>query len=133
MTHISTTRGGIRQSNLSIQVCTIQVHLTTVLVDNLARIRNAIFEHTERRRVGDLWNVIRLADGCGKVGPTINAAKLFLYFSAFALRSARSRFPSACVLIGTTFKPAITADYNDSVSSTIPFRTRMQHTAGLVP
>ena len=36
MADISTASGGIRQPNLSIQVCTIQVHLTTVLVDNVA-------------------------------------------------------------------------------------------------
>lgn len=55
MAHISTTNGGIRQPNLGIQVCTIQVHLSAVLVDNLACIRNAIFKYTERRRVRDLW------------------------------------------------------------------------------
>lgn len=56
MAHISATSGGIRQPNLSIQVCTIQVHLPAVLVDNLACICNAIFEYTKCRRVRNLGN-----------------------------------------------------------------------------
>ena len=42
----------------------------------------------------------------------MNAAKLSLCFSALALRSSRSKLPSASDLTGMTFKPAITADYD---------------------
>lgn len=54
MAHISTTNSRIRQSNLGIQVGTIQIHLSAVLVDNLACICNAIFKYTKRRGVRDL-------------------------------------------------------------------------------
>jgi len=58
MAHVSTTSGGIRQPNLSIQVCTIQVHLSTVLMNNLACLCNTIFEYTKCRRVRDLGNTL---------------------------------------------------------------------------
>lgn len=54
MAHISTTDGRIRQTNLGIQVRTIQVHLSTVLMDYFACIYDAIFKDTKRRRVRDL-------------------------------------------------------------------------------
>ena len=54
VTNIATTGGRVRETNLSVQVRTIEVDLTTILVGDVARYLDAVLEHTESRWVCDL-------------------------------------------------------------------------------
>jgi hypothetical protein len=68
-------------------------------------------EDTKSRRVSDLRHILRLSSKSNVSERTINAASRSLYCSALLLRSCKSKFPLAEVLTGTTFNPAIIADY----------------------
>ena len=59
MTNIATAGGRVCETNLSIQICPVEVNLTTVLVDDIARLLDAVLEHTEGRWVRDLGEKIR--------------------------------------------------------------------------
>ena len=54
VTNIATTCGRVRETNLSIQIRTIEVDLTTILVDDIARHLDAVLEYAESRWVCDL-------------------------------------------------------------------------------
>ena len=77
MAYIPTACRGVCESDLSIQVCTVEVNLATVFVYNPTCLRrlsirgvhhqhiqthvlNAYFKDTEGRRVGDLGDTFRL-------------------------------------------------------------------------
>jgi len=60
MANITTASGRICETNLSIQIRSIKVYLTTILMDNLARLLNAVLKHTKGRRVCDLGNKMRV-------------------------------------------------------------------------
>ena len=50
---IATTGRRVRETNLSVQIGTIQIHLTAVVVDDLASILDTGLEDAEGRGVGD--------------------------------------------------------------------------------
>ena len=54
MADITTADGRVRQTDLRIEVGTVQIDLTPVVVDDLARVLHTVLENSERRRVGDL-------------------------------------------------------------------------------
>ena len=51
VTNITAAGGRIRETDLSIQIRTIEVDLTTILVDDIARRLDAVLEHAEGRWV----------------------------------------------------------------------------------
>jgi hypothetical protein len=54
MAHVTSADSWVRQTYLSVQVGTVQVNLTAVVVDDLAGLLYAILEHSKCGRVGDL-------------------------------------------------------------------------------
>lgn len=53
MANISTARSRVGKTDLSVEVGTVEVDLTAVLVDDLARVLDTTLEHTKGRGVGD--------------------------------------------------------------------------------
>lgn len=92
---------------------TIKVNLSAVIVYDLASLLHAGFENSKRAGIRDLLGtcISTRLTFCQvfKKEPTMKAARVSLYFSAFSLRSARSRLPSERVLTGMTFMPAMIA------------------------
>ena len=60
--NIATAGGRVRETNLSIQIRSIEVDLTTVFVDDITRRLDAVLEHTKGRWVCDLRNGVRLGN-----------------------------------------------------------------------
>jgi len=56
VTNVATAGGRVRETNLSIQIRSIEINLTTVFVDDITRCLDAVLEHTKGRRVCDLKN-----------------------------------------------------------------------------
>jgi hypothetical protein len=54
VTDITAAGGGVCETNLGIQICSVEIDLTTILMDDIARLLDAVFKHTVSRRVGDL-------------------------------------------------------------------------------
>ena len=52
---IASTRSRVCKTDLSVEVCTIKVNLTAVLVNDFASILNSILKDTERLRICDLF------------------------------------------------------------------------------
>ena len=52
---IASTRSRVCKTDLSVEVCTIKVNLTAVLVNDFASILNSVLKDTERRRECDLF------------------------------------------------------------------------------
>ena len=52
---IASTRSRVCKADLSVEVRTIKVNLTAVLVKDFASILNSVLKDTERRRVRDLF------------------------------------------------------------------------------
>ena len=75
-----------------VEVGAVDVHLPTVLVDDVAQLADAFLEHTVRRRVRHH----------GRGEPSARGV-------ALARRSPRSTLPSASHATTTTWSPAITA------------------------
>jgi hypothetical protein len=100
--NITTTSGRVRETNLCIQVRSVEVDLTTVLMDDIARLLDAILKHTVGRWVRDLGDDVRPGSRAlcfaEMIPLTMNAARLSLCCSAFARRSAMSRLPSGKAL-----------------------------------
>ena len=59
MTNIAAASGRVRETNLSIQVCSVEVYLASVFMDDIARLLDAVLKHTESRRVCDLGNKMK--------------------------------------------------------------------------
>jgi hypothetical protein len=112
MANITAAGGRVREANLSIQIRSIEVYLTTVCVDDITCLLDAVLEYTEGRWVCDLGDEISpgTSDVPGVI-LTMKAARLPLCCSAFTRRSAMSRLPSGKLFTGTTFKPAMAADF----------------------
>lgn len=110
MTNVTSACSWVSQADLSIEVRAVEVDLATVLVYNLTSILNTIFEDTKGRRICDLLGNQRDSLRRIQMKLTMNAARLSLYCSAFALRSSRSSPPFGRTFTETTFKPAMTAD-----------------------
>jgi len=53
--NVASTGRRVGQANLSVKIGTVEINLTAVLVDNVASVLNSRLEHSESRRVGDLW------------------------------------------------------------------------------
>ena len=51
---VTAADGRVCQTDLRIEVGTVQIDLTPVIVDDLARVLHTVLENSERRRVGDL-------------------------------------------------------------------------------
>lgn len=113
MTYITSASRWIRQANLSIEVGSIQIYLSAILVDDLASFLNAILEDTIRGWISNLMEILsKLTAAKHRNLLTMKAARLSLYWEAFAWRSPRSKLPSGRTFTETTFKPAMTADWN---------------------
>lgn len=54
--NVTAAGGRVRETDLSIQIRSVKVDLTTVLMDYIARLLDAVLEHTEGRWVCDLGN-----------------------------------------------------------------------------
>jgi hypothetical protein len=63
MTNIAAASGRVRETNLSIQVCSVEVYLAAVFMDDIARLLDAVLKHTEGRRVCDLGNKMKPGTG----------------------------------------------------------------------
>ena len=59
MANVATASGRVRETDLSIQIRSIEVDLTAVCVDNITRFLDAVLEHTEGRWVCDLGYKLR--------------------------------------------------------------------------
>ena len=59
MADVATACCRVRETNLSIQIRSIEVDLTTVFVDDVARHLDTVLEHTESGWVCDLGNRVR--------------------------------------------------------------------------
>ena len=59
MTNIAAASGRVCETNLSIQICSVEVYLAAVFMDDIARLLDAVLEHTEGRRVCDLGNKMK--------------------------------------------------------------------------
>ena len=59
MTNITTAGGRVRQTNLSIQIRSVEIHLATICVDDIACLLDAVLEYAEGRWVCDLGDEIR--------------------------------------------------------------------------
>lgn len=81
-------------------------------MDNLAGMCNAFLEDAKRGWICNLSRVT-FREQTKKDHHTMQAARFSLYFSAFSLRSTRSRDPSGSDLTATTLKPAMTADWKE--------------------
>ena len=57
--YITTTSCGVRETNLGIQIRSVEVDLSTICVDNIARLLDAVLEHTISGWVCDLRNKVR--------------------------------------------------------------------------
>ena len=54
MTNIAATGSRVRETDLGIQICTIEINLTTVFMDDIACCLDAVLKHAEGRWVRDL-------------------------------------------------------------------------------
>ena len=59
VTNIATAGGRVRKTNLSIQIRSVEVNLTTVFVYDIARCLDTVLEHTEGGWVCDLRNRVK--------------------------------------------------------------------------
>lgn len=109
--HVTTASCRVRKTNLGIQIRSVEVDLSTICVDNIARLLNAVLEHTVGGWVCNLGDDIRPGMSFPEAMLTMKAARSSLCCSAFVRRSAMSRLPSGKLFTGTTFKPAMTADF----------------------
>ena len=64
MANIATAGGRVREANLSIQIRSIEINLTTVFVDDVTRCLDTVLEHTEGRRICDLRKKSETGQGC---------------------------------------------------------------------
>lgn len=60
VTDITATCGRIRKTNLGIQICSIEVDLTAILMDDTARLLDAVLKHAVGRWVRDLGDKVGL-------------------------------------------------------------------------
>ena len=68
MTNITTAGGRVGEADLSIQIRSVEVDLTTVTMDDVARLPDAVLEHAKCRWVCDLRNEIRLGTNAVLMG-----------------------------------------------------------------
>jgi hypothetical protein len=59
MANVTTASSGVRETNLSIQIRSVEIDLTTIFMDDIASFLDAVLEHAEGRWVCDLGNKIR--------------------------------------------------------------------------
>ena len=53
VTDVTSTLHRVRQADLGVEIGSVKVHLSTVVMNDLTCFRDAVLEDTERRRVGD--------------------------------------------------------------------------------
>lgn len=68
MTNITTAGGRVGEADLSIQIRSVEVDLTTVTMDDVARLPDAVLEHAKCRWIRDLGNEIRLGTNAVLMG-----------------------------------------------------------------
>ena len=54
MTDITATSSRICETNLGVQICSVEIDLTTIFMDDVARLFDAVLKHTVGRWVRDL-------------------------------------------------------------------------------
>lgn len=59
MANITAACGRVRETNLGIQIRSVEVDLTTILMDDIARLLDAVLKHTVGGWVRDLGDKIR--------------------------------------------------------------------------